>query len=54
VDVVRAGAGHQFVRHVVDGDHVLVVCRVLVALVGDVDESGGIDVEGELFGRVCK
>jgi hypothetical protein len=45
VDVVQTGAGHQFVRHVVDGDHVLVVCRALVALVGDVDKSEGIDVD---------
>ncbi len=35
VDVMRAGAGHQFVGHVVDGDGVLVLCGVLVALVGD-------------------
>ncbi|SIR89799.1 hypothetical protein SAMN05421858_4453 [Haladaptatus litoreus] len=28
----------------------LVGCGVLVALVGDSEESGGIDVEGELFG----
>ncbi len=49
MDVMRAGTGHQFLGHVVDGDHVLVVCGVLVALIGDVDESGGIDVEGELF-----
>ncbi|WP_435159077.1 hypothetical protein [Haladaptatus sp. DFWS20] len=45
-----ARAGHQFMRHVVDGDCVLVDCGVLVALVGDLDESGGIDVEGELVG----
>ncbi len=44
VDVVRAGAGHQFLGHVVDGDSVLVVCGRLVALVGDVDEPGGIDI----------
>ena len=50
VDVVRARAGHQFVSHVVDGDGVLVVCRVLVALVGDLDHSGSIDVEGKLVG----
>ena len=50
VDVVRARAGHQFLGYVVDGDGVLVVCGVLVALVGDFDESGGIDVEGKLFG----
>ena len=50
VDVVRAGTGHQVFSHVVDGNGVLVGCRVLVALVGDVDESGGIDVEGELVG----
>ncbi|ODR79750.1 hypothetical protein BG842_07985 [Haladaptatus sp. W1] len=47
VDVVRAGASHQVVGHVVDGDHVLMVCRVLVALGGDVDESRGIDIEGK-------
>ena len=49
VDVMRARAGHQFVSHV-DGESVLVGCRVLVALVGDFDESGGIDVEEKLFG----
>ncbi len=42
VDVVRARAGHQFVGYVVDGDCVLVGCGLVVALVGDVDESGGI------------
>ncbi len=47
---MRTGAGHQFTSHVVDGDGVLVVCGVLVALGGDFDESGGIDVEGKLFG----
>jgi hypothetical protein len=41
MDVMRAGAGHQFVGHVVDGHGVLVVCRVLVALVGDFDQSQG-------------
>ncbi|WP_231190104.1 hypothetical protein [Haladaptatus sp. DYF46] len=50
VDVVRARTGHQFAGHVVDGDGVLVVFRVLVALVGAFNESGGIDVERELFG----
>jgi hypothetical protein len=50
VDVVRARAGHQFLGHVVDGDCVLVVCGVLVALVGDFDHSVGIDIEGELIG----
>ncbi len=50
VDVMRARAGHQFLGHVVDGNGVLVVFGVLVALVGDSEESGGIDVEGELFG----
>jgi hypothetical protein len=47
VNVVRAGAGHQFVSHVVDGDSVLVGCGILVALIGDLDESGDIDVEGD-------
>jgi hypothetical protein len=50
MDVMRARTGNQFVRHVVDGDCVLVGSGVLVALVGDVDESGGIGVEGKLFG----
>jgi hypothetical protein len=50
MDVVRARAGHQFLGHVVDGDCVLVVCGLVVALVGDFDESRGINVEGELFG----
>ncbi|ODR79402.1 hypothetical protein BG842_06950 [Haladaptatus sp. W1] len=50
VDLVRADAGHQVFGHVVDGNSVLVGCGVLVALVGDVNESGGIDVEGELVG----
>ena len=49
VDVMRARAGHQFFSHIVDGDSVLVVCGILVALVGDFDESGGIDIEGEEF-----
>ena len=35
VDVMRAGAGNQFVGHVVDGNCVLVGCGVVVALVGD-------------------
>ncbi|WP_458208857.1 hypothetical protein [Haladaptatus sp. NG-SE-30] len=47
---MRARAGQQFLGHVVDGDGVLVGCGVLVALVGDFNESGGIDVEGKLFG----
>jgi hypothetical protein len=47
VDVVRARAGHQFLGYVVDGDSVLVVCGVLVALVGDGDEFGDIDVAKE-------
>ena len=46
------GAGHQFVSHVVDGYGVLVVCRLVVALIGNFDESGGIDVEGKLFRTV--
>ncbi|GKZ15345.1 hypothetical protein HAL_32260 [Haladaptatus sp. T7] len=50
VDVMRTRAGHRVFGHVVDGDGVLMVCGVLVALGGDVDESGGIDVEGTLFG----
>ncbi len=50
MDVVRTRTGHQFLGHVVDEDCVLVVCGVLVALVGDFDKSGGIDVEGKLFG----
>ena len=39
---MRAGAGHQFLGHVVDGNGVLVLCGVLVALVGDADESESI------------
>ncbi|WP_217694346.1 hypothetical protein, partial [Haladaptatus litoreus] len=50
VNMVWARAGHQVLGHVVDGDSVLVVCGILVALIGDFCESGGIDVEGELFG----
>ena len=50
VDVVRARTSHQFLDYVVDGDSVLVGCGVLVALVGDANESGGIDVEDKLFG----
>jgi hypothetical protein len=50
VNVMQAGAGHSFLGHVVDGDCVLVVCGVLVALVGDFNESGGIDIEGKLVG----
>ncbi|EFW91136.1 hypothetical protein ZOD2009_16141 [Haladaptatus paucihalophilus DX253] len=50
VDVMRARAGHQFLSHVVDGNHVLVGFGLIVALVGDSEESGGIDVEGKLFG----
>ncbi|ODR79246.1 hypothetical protein BG842_15640 [Haladaptatus sp. W1] len=42
VDVVRADAGHQFVGHIVGGDCVLVVRGILVVLVSNVDESGGI------------
>ncbi|MCO8256542.1 hypothetical protein NKF26_22245 [Haladaptatus sp. AB618] len=49
VNVVRARTGHQFVGHIVAGGGVLVGCGVLVALVGDFDESGGIDVEGKSF-----
>ena len=49
VDVVRAGARHQVLGYVVDGDSVLVVLGGLIALVGDVDKSGGIDVKGELL-----
>ena len=49
VNVMRTCTGHQFVGHVVDGDCVLVGCGVLVALIGDFDLSGGIDVERELF-----
>jgi hypothetical protein len=42
-------------RPIVDGDGVLVGCRVVVALVGEVDESGAISVEGKVFGlwRFC-
>jgi hypothetical protein len=47
---MRTRAGQQFVGHVVDGDGVVVGCGLVVALVGDVDESGGIDVEGKLVG----
>ncbi|KZN22529.1 hypothetical protein A4G99_18840 [Haladaptatus sp. R4] len=50
VDVVRARTGHQFLGHVVDGDCVLVVYRLVMALVGDSEESRGIDVEGKLVG----
>jgi threonine/homoserine/homoserine lactone efflux protein len=50
MNVVRAGTRHRIAGHVVDGDHVLVVFGVLVTLVGDLDESGGIDVDGKLFG----
>ncbi len=46
VDVVRARTGHQFVGHVVNGDHVLVVCRVLV---GDLDESEGTVLPPNVF-----
>ena len=49
VDVVFARTGHQSVSHIVDGDGVLVGCGVLVALGGDFDESGSIDVERKLF-----
>ena len=52
---MRARAGHQFVSHVVDGDCVLVVCGVVVALVGHVDESGGIiDVDGDPSVLLCR
>jgi hypothetical protein len=40
VDVVRPRAGRQSVGHVINGDHVVVVYAVLVALVGGVNESG--------------
>jgi hypothetical protein len=50
VDMMRAGAGHQFTSHVADGDCVLVVFGILVALVGDFNESGDIDVVDKLFG----
>ncbi len=49
VDVMRAGAGHQFFSDVVDGDGVLVVCGVLVALIGDFDESGGTVLPPNVF-----
>jgi hypothetical protein len=49
VDVMRARAGHQFLGHVVDGDSVLVGCGLVVALVGNCNESGRIGVEGKLF-----
>ncbi len=52
MDVVRARASHRIARHVIQRNNVLVLSGVLVALVGDVDESGGIDVEGKLF-PVC-
>ena len=42
VDVMRTSAGHQVLCNVVNGDGVLVGCGVLVALVGDVDESESI------------
>ena len=42
VDVMRTGAGHQVLGHVVDGDGVLMGCGVLVTLVGDVNESKGL------------
>ncbi|WP_264783183.1 hypothetical protein [Haladaptatus sp. T7] len=50
VDVMRTGTRHQLVGHVVDGDCVLMLFGVLVALVGDFNESRGINVEGKLFG----
>jgi hypothetical protein len=37
VNVVWAGARHQFVGHVVDGDGVLVVCERLMDSVSDLD-----------------
>ena len=49
VDVVRARAGHRVARYA-ERDDVLMLSAVLVAFVGDADESGGIDVEGKLFG----
>ena len=36
---MRTRAGYQFLGYVVDGDCVLVLCGILVALVSDVDES---------------
>lgn len=39
VDVVRAGASHEFFSHVVQRDDVLVACGILVALVSDIDIS---------------
>ncbi|RBI60512.1 hypothetical protein DMJ13_18395 [halophilic archaeon] len=50
VNVMGAGARHQITGHVVERDDVLVVIGVLVALVRDVDLTGGDDVEAELFG----
>ncbi len=49
VDVIGARTGHQVFGHVVEGDCVLVGSGVVVAPIGDFDESGGIDVEGKLF-----
>ncbi len=46
---MRTRTGHQFAGHVVDGDGVLVLSGVVVALVGDVDHSGGLNIVGELF-----
>ncbi len=40
VDVVRARTSHQFVSNVVDGDDVLVVFGVVVALISNFDEFG--------------
>ncbi|MFB9807729.1 hypothetical protein ACFFQF_22070 [Haladaptatus pallidirubidus] len=42
VDVMQARTRHQVLGYVVDGDGVLVVCGILVALIGDFNESGGI------------
>ena len=49
VDVMRTSECHQIVGHVVDGDDVLVFCGNLVGSMGDVDDSGGIDVIGGVF-----
>jgi hypothetical protein len=42
---MRTCAGHQFVGHVVDGNGVLVVCGVVVALMAGMEQSGYRDDE---------
>jgi hypothetical protein len=40
VNMVRTGARHRVIGYVVQREDIVVLCGVLVALVGDVDESG--------------